>query len=355
MNPHHLDLYTDYLLSSFGQVSATGLSKVLDGAVSHDQVTRMLATPAKTSADIWRLVKPLVREHESDEGVLIVDDSIAEKPSTDENELVSWHWDSSANRAVKGINFVSVLYRTDEVEVPVAVELVTKTEQYTDTKTGKEKRRSAVTKNVRMRRMLHICVHNQIRFKYVLADCWYSSADNMKFIKLDLKKEFILAVKPNRKVGLSATVKPKAYQAITDLDWSDSNLQVVWLEEVPFPVLLARQVFTNEDGSRGIRYLVSSDVTLTDDQFLKLFQKRWSVEVYHKSLKQNAALEKSPTRTETTQRNHFFASLCAYVKLEKMRISKKDGHFTVKAKIYLAAVKAALTELGKLRTELATA
>jgi len=38
-----MDLYTDYLLSSFGQVTATGLSDLLDGSLSHDKVTRTLS------------------------------------------------------------------------------------------------------------------------------------------------------------------------------------------------------------------------------------------------------------------------------------------------------------------------
>jgi hypothetical protein len=37
------------------------------------------------------------------------------------------------------------------------------------------------------------------------------------------------------------------------------------------------------------------------------YRKRWNVEPYHKSLKQNASLEKSPTHTVVTQTNHFFA------------------------------------------------
>ena len=37
-----VDIYTDYLISSTGQVSATGLSRLYEGAISHDQVTRML-------------------------------------------------------------------------------------------------------------------------------------------------------------------------------------------------------------------------------------------------------------------------------------------------------------------------
>lgn len=39
-----LDLYTDYLLSSTGATMATGLSRLLEGALSHDHITRWLST-----------------------------------------------------------------------------------------------------------------------------------------------------------------------------------------------------------------------------------------------------------------------------------------------------------------------
>jgi len=39
-----LDMYTDYLISSTGQTSATGLANLLDGQISHDSVTRFLNT-----------------------------------------------------------------------------------------------------------------------------------------------------------------------------------------------------------------------------------------------------------------------------------------------------------------------
>jgi hypothetical protein len=42
-----------------------------------------------------------------------------------------------------------------------------------------------------------------------------------------------------------------------------------------------------------------------------IYQKRWKVEAFHKSLQSNAALAKSPTRTVTTQRNHVFVSIYA--------------------------------------------
>ena len=71
-----LDLYTDYLLSSFGQVTATGLSKAVDGSISHDKITRMLSENQYTSKDLWKEVKPIIRDIANDSGCLIFDDSL---------------------------------------------------------------------------------------------------------------------------------------------------------------------------------------------------------------------------------------------------------------------------------------
>jgi hypothetical protein len=356
MNQSMLDLYTDYLISSFGPTTATGLSRLVDGEVSHDQVTRFLASPPKTSADLWRLVKPTIRQVESPDGVLIFDDSIEEKPYTDENDLICWHWDHSQQRHVKGINFLTAFYVTDTVSLPVAFDLVTKTELYTDAKTGKQKRRSTLTKNARYRMLLQLCVHNQLQFRYVLNDSWYASSDNMNFIHEDVKKEFVMPLKANRKVALSeADLQAGRYVTVSSLDLPEGEPRLIWLEDVNFPLLLAKQVFINDDGSRGTLYLVTSDLTLTYEQMTSLYQKRFGVEGYHKSLKQNASLEKSPTRTETTQQNHFFASVCAYVKLERLKRKSGINHFALKSKIYLSALKSAYAELVKLNPQSLTA
>jgi DDE superfamily endonuclease len=350
------DLYTDYLISSFGPTTATGFSRLVEGEISHDQVTRFLASSAKTSADLWRLAKPLVRQVESTQGVLALDDSIEEKPYTSENELICWHWDHSKDRQVKGINFLTAFDVTAQAGLPVAFDLVTKTETYLDAKTGKQKRRSSVTKNERFRMLLHVCLHNQLRFEYVLSDSWYAAADNFKYIKRVLKKEFVMPLKSNRKVALSEGEKKSGqYKAVSTLDLPEGATRQVWLEGVDFPLLLAKEVLTNEDGSVGRLYLVTSDVTLNYDRLTRLYQKRSSIEVFHKSLKQNASLEKSPTRTPTTQRNHFFASLCAYIKLERLRLKIGLNHFALKSKIYFSALQSAYAEFVKLKAQLLAA
>jgi hypothetical protein len=97
-----------YLISSFNQVTATGLSSALKGNVSHDQVTRFLSEEDMTSKQLWLSVKPVLRQHEEDDGVIIFDDTIEEKPYTKESELVCWHHDHTKNRSVKGINLLNV-------------------------------------------------------------------------------------------------------------------------------------------------------------------------------------------------------------------------------------------------------
>jgi hypothetical protein len=43
MNKESLELYTDYLLSTFGYATSTGLSRLVEGRVTHDQITHYMS------------------------------------------------------------------------------------------------------------------------------------------------------------------------------------------------------------------------------------------------------------------------------------------------------------------------
>jgi len=345
-----LDLYSDYLISSFGQTTATGLATLLKGGLSHDQVTRFLASKPHTSADLWQIAKPFVRRMQGEQAVMIVDDSISEKPYTDENDIVCWHYDHSHQRTVKGINFLTSLYHSQGFSLPVGFALVAKTEYYSDPKDGKEKRRSPISKNEYYRALLAQAVQNQIPFRYVLNDVWYSAAENMRFIRHTLGKEFIMPLKSNRKVALSLADKRQGrYVRVDTLALEGQAPLWVYLEGVDFPMLLVQQVFVNEDGSTGMLYLVTSDTTLSYDDITTTYQRRWNVEPYHKSLKQNASLEKSPTQTVTTQTNHFVAAVCAFIKLEMLKRTTHLNHFALKTKLYVNALQVAFATLRQLQ------
>jgi len=352
MNEEMLELYSDYLISSFSYTTATGLSTMLDGEVSHDKVTRFLSAEDLDSKTLWKKAKPLVREYEKATGVLVVDDTIEEKPYTDESELICWHYDHSKGRSVKGINIVTVLYETEEIRIPVSYTVVEKDLWEWNKKKNKEVRKSEKTKNEHMRDMLKHCQQNEIQYRYVITDIWYGSAENMNFIAKDLERHFLIPLKKNRKVARSKKKKEaRQYQAVENLKLEQNKVYKIFLENVDYPLLLTKLVFKNEDGSEGVLYLVTNDLTLDAQSMSKLYKRRWSVEEYHSSIKGNTSLAASPTKTKRTQKNHVFASIYSYVRLETLRLSTKLNHFALKTKLYIKAIQASFAELQKFKSE----
>jgi hypothetical protein len=201
MDKNLLDIYSDYLITQNGYATATELSQMLDGLISHDKITRFLNGIESSSSELWEYVKPKIRKiEETSEGILILDDSIEEKPYTDENNLISWHYFHAKNRCVKGINILSCLVRYCDVAFPVSYELISKDVSFCDIKTKKEKRKASISKNEIFRALIDQAKKNEIRFDYVLADNWFGSKKNMEFIHYDMKKKFIIGIKSNRSV-----------------------------------------------------------------------------------------------------------------------------------------------------------
>jgi hypothetical protein len=282
---------------------------------------------------------------ERDDGVLIFDDTIQEKAWTDESELMCWHFDHCSGRNVRGINLLNALYHCNGTSIPVAFELVKKTTQYSDLTTRQVKRKSEVTKNEMMRQMIGTCIRNTLKFHFVLMDSWFSSEENFSFIT-DKGKHFIAALKDNRLVALSEEDrKKKRFIRVDELNFSEQTTVQGWLKGYAKAVLLVRQIFTNKDGSTGILHLVCSDLTCDYDAITTTYKKRWNVEVFHKSLKSNANLAKSPTRTTRTQSNHVFMSVCAAFKLECLSIKNKLNPFALCRKLLINASRAAYAEL----------
>lgn len=350
MKKANLDLYTDYLLSTFGAATATGLSAMVEGEVSHDKITRLLSEQDFTSKDLWQQVKSTVRSVERNDGVLIFDDTIQEKAWTDESELMCWHYDHCSGRNVKGVNLLNALYHSGEMSIPVAFELVKKPFQYSDLKTRRVKRKSEITKNEMMRKMIETCIRNDLKFLFILMDSWFSSKDNFDFITSN-DKHFIAALKNNRLIALSEEDrKNKRFVRVDELNFPEQTAVQGWLKGYEKAVLLVRQVFTNKDGSTGILHLVCSDLTCDYDAITTTYKRRWKVEVFHKSLKSNASMAKSPTRTVRTQSNHIFMSICAAFKLESLSIKNNLNPFAICRKLLINASRSVYAELQRYRT-----
>ena len=113
----------------------------------------------------------------------------------------------------------------------------------------------------------------------------------------------------------------------------------VWLRGVVFPVLLHQQVFTNEDDSIGIVYLISDNLEITAQEISANYEKRWKVEEYHKSIKSYIGIEKSLAHTVRTQSNHILTIfLPAYMPLviwKNWTLVEKKSFFHLKSSIHI--------------------
>ncbi len=236
------------------------------------------------------------------------------------------------------------------MSLPVGCTLLAKTASYVDKKDGETKRRRPVTKNEDARQLLPQAVDNQIPCKYVLNAVGVASAENRGFITQTLQKDFVLPLKAKRKGALSLADNRQGQDVRVDtLGGADPTPKPVYLEGVPCLLLLVKPVFTNEDGSTGVWYVVTSATTLTFADLTTSYQKRGNVERSHQSLKQNAALAKSPPQTVVTQTTHFVAALWAFVKLELLKSSTHLNHFALKTKLYVAALHSAFDQLRQLQ------
>ena len=135
-----------------------------------------------------------------------MDDSIEEKPYTDENEIVAWHHSHAKGRHVKGINILSCLVSYKDVVLPFGYEIIHKDTSFSDIETRKVKRKSSTSKNEHFRNLIQQSLDNKVMFEHILADNWFGSKENMEFID-KLGKKFIIGIKSNRTVALSGKEK----------------------------------------------------------------------------------------------------------------------------------------------------
>ena len=83
--------------------------------------------------------------------------------------------------------------------------------------------------------------------------------------------------------------------------------------------------------------------------FAKSTKNGGEFEEFHKSVKQNTSLSKSPTKTIRAQCNHLFAAMIAFCKLELLKVKTAMNHFAIKHKLILKANQIMFKELRALK------
>ena len=314
----NLNMYTKFLIANGNRYSGVEAAKALtetNDAPAHDTISRWLSTESFSPNDLWQHVAT----HVGKEDDLIIDDSTLDKSFSRKNELVHFHWSGNAHKTIRGISLVNLLSTNGTTRIPVDYRIYQGSE-------------SAITKNDHMQAMLDTAKERGLEPRYVMTDSWYSSLDNMKYI-VKLGWSFIMGLKENRLVNeVQGT-----YLAVGTLDWTKKNVRKVWLKGFGF-VLVAQIVFKNGD----IRYVATNDLTLTVYEDLSdLAKKRWSIEEFHRGIKQTTGIEKCYSIKKTSQQNHIFASFVAFVGMEFERLKSGVSWYAQKVQKVRLGITAA--------------
>lgn len=362
-----MDKYTDYLIAGFSLATVTRASSILD--TSKDKLSRFLggvslvtkggnkgnieSHTSFSNQDLWKLVKTEVRNSERlEKAILIVDDTIVEKPYTDENDIIAYNFDHKTGKSIKGMNLLNggLYYQSQDKYIPIFQEIITKDIKFTD-KDGKVKRKSSISKNQLFQDNFNSVMRNHIQLEAVVFDIWFGSVDNFNFIH-NHKQKYICPLKSNRRLALSLGEKKKGrwynLEEVSNQLETQKTLQI-WLEGATHYSYLTKQVFSQEDAEITM-FLITNDANFIRTQIHEIYQKRWKIEEFHKSLKSNLSLATSPTKNKTSQANHVFCSIVAFFKLEVLtKATTFKNHFQFKSSLYLKALQASFKALQFLK------
>jgi hypothetical protein len=128
--------------------------------------------------------------------------------------------------------------------------------------------------------------------KTVTGDTWYSSQENLKFLR-NQKLGFLMGIAKNRKVS----VQPGVYTQVQELPIPDNGL-VVHLNNFG-KVKVFRKTFKNEVERYYIMFLPCLEELeyLTRYDFKQMHSIHWGIECYHRAIKQLCGIERFMVRT----------------------------------------------------------
>jgi hypothetical protein len=185
------EAYIDFLIATPKQATATEAARCQPKAVhppAHDAFTRLLHRLEPDPATLWLEVEPEVRRRD---GVLVLDDTVLDKPYARQMGLVHHVWSGKHQRVVKGIDLLTLLWTDGDRHLPCDYRLYDK---------GNDGR----TKNDHFQELLRVAHTRGFVPRCVVFDSWYSSLDNLKFLR-SYGWRWLTRLKSNRKVNLDRT------------------------------------------------------------------------------------------------------------------------------------------------------
>ena len=156
------------------------------------------------------------------------------------------------------------------------------------------------TKNDYLREMITEVLDWGLKPKKVTTDTWYSSKENLKFLK-NKQLGFLTGIAKNR----SCSVDGKNFTQVQKLEIPDSGL-IVYLKKFG-QVKVFRRNFKNETSRYYIMYTPEKDAlsSIFRTEFRELHSIHWGIECYHRAIKQVCGIGQFMVRATEAIRTHF--------------------------------------------------
>lgn len=310
--------YIAYLLSEPRKVSCVKASEVLE--VSHDEINRFLLSSHFTGKDLFEAVRAGLKLAG---GVLSADDSVLDKPFTDPatTELVGYFYSGRHHRAVKGINLITLFY-TDAsgVGVPVNFRVY--------------RHREGKTKHAYFQEMVKECFAWGLRPKWVSADSWYASVENLKFLR-DREVGFLVGLEKNRIVSTT----PGCYEQVGEIEDMPQEGLFTHLKGFDF-VKVFRTVDTEGHARHYAMYLADQQQCrqISREVFQEVKAKHWQVEECFRTIKQECHAQHFFVRQTKAIQNHLYCVLRAFQRLTWMSQDRIiENVYALQRKLFLQA------------------
>lgn len=310
------DDYVDFLLATPKVVSATEAARVQPDRPdrpAHDAFTRLLHRLEPDPATLWHEVGPLVPRQG---GLLVLDDTVLDKPYARHMGLVGRFWSGKHKRIVQGINLVTLLWTDGDVLWPCDYRLVDPA------------RPNGPTKNDHFRDLLAVAHQRGLTPACVGFDVWYSGKDNLKAVR-DYGWTFLTQIRSNRRVNLDR----QGNRPVSELPIAAGGT-VVHLEGFGL-VKVFRIVATNGH----TEHWMTNDLGMDEGTRLAYAEQAWGIEEYHRGLKQYCGVERAQVRHSGAQRSHIGCALQAFVRLEYHRFTTGISWLEAKLSILREAVR----------------
>lgn len=311
--------YIDFLIATqkaYSCMEAERVQPESENPPAHDAITRLLHRMEPSSAvnrqEAWRHVS-------LKSGILVIDDSTLDKFYAQKMELVTRHWSGKHGRVVQGINLITLLWTEGDRHIPVDYRFY-------------EKLVDGATKNNHFRSMLETAREHGFAPQCVVFDGWYSSLDNLKLIR-SYGWVWLTRLKRNRHVNPNNTEN----RPLSETDILPTGT-VVHLKGYGFV-----KVFKIVTPDGDIDYWATNDLNLEELQRLQLAEFGWSIEEYHRGLKQCCGAERAQVRSSRAQRNHIGLSIRAFLRLELHMCSTGISWYEAKLTIVRNAIRAYLS------------